>query len=121
MAPRQQFGTAFAFVDRFDPTAARPAAAGFDDRADRLRRAGEYRLDRAVAAVAQPALDPVKRGGVLDEGAEADRLHAAAHAHVTYDIAHPISPVATPSVPRNPGIHRASPATYSSGSRHSRA
>src|SRR6516162_4409958 len=111
MALCQQDAAAFAFVESFDEGAARPPAARCDHCTDRLRVAGQDRLDRAVAAVAHPALDAVHRRGILDEHAEADALHPSAHAHMTNDAAHPISPVATPSVPRKPGIHRASPTT----------
>ncbi len=41
--------------------------------------AREHRLDRSVAAVAHPAFDAALERLVLDEGAEADALHAAAH------------------------------------------
>ena len=40
--------------------------------------AGEHRLDRAVAAVAHPAFEAARERLVLDKGAEADALHAAA-------------------------------------------
>src|SRR5262249_8133511 len=111
MAPGQHLGASVAFVDGFDPAAPRASPAGFDDGAHRLGRTGEHRLDRAVAAVAHPALDAMHRCRVLDEHAKADALHPSAHAHMTNGVAHPISPVATPRVPRKPGTHRLSPAT----------
>src|ERR1043166_431794 len=109
-ALREQIGTAVAFIDGPNPRAGWPAAAGVDDGADLIGRTGKYGFDGAVAAVTHPAINAVHGGRVLDEGAEAHRLHPPAHAHATNDLAHPISPVATPRVPRNPGIHRAIPA-----------
>src|SRR6202043_2378473 len=98
-----------AFVECFDPGAPGPAPAGVDDGAHRFRGAGEHGLDRAVAPVAHPTLDAVHRRRVLDKHAEADALDPSADDHVAHDArAHRISPVATPSAPRKPGIHRSS-------------
>src|ERR1700730_8667092 len=122
MGPGQQFGACFVFVDGLDPGAARPAAAGLHDRPHRLGRTGKHRLDRAVAAIAHPARDPMDRRRVLDEHAEADALHLPTHAHVTNGLAHPISPVATVNAPRRPEqMRRLSDCTYRSGRFHSRA
>jgi len=48
------------------------AAAGLDDGVHFFQRAGEYRLDAAVAAVANPALDAALERLAFDEGAGAD-------------------------------------------------
>src|SRR5205807_4333792 len=108
----EQLGTAFAFLERFDPGAGRPLAAGLDDGTHGFRIASKHCLDRAIAAIAHPAVDAIHRRRVLDEGTEAHRLYPSAYPHVpNHPLAHPISPVATPSVPQNPGMKRSSVAT----------
>ncbi len=63
-----------------------------------LAIAGEHRFDRAVAAVAHPALDAGPRRLVLDEGAETDALHPAAE-HDVADQRHRNSPILRTSGP----------------------
>jgi hypothetical protein len=109
---REQLGTAFAFLEGFDPGAGRPMAAGVDDGTHGFRIASKHCLNRAIAAVAHPTVDAVQRRGILDEGTVAHRLYPTAHPNVPNDpLAHPISPVATPSLPQKPGIKRSSVAT----------
>ena len=70
-----------------------PFATGFDDALDDPGRAGEHRLHRAVAAVADPACDAAVHRLVGDEGAIADALDAAPRDDVADQVAHPNSPV----------------------------
>src|SRR5581483_10496334 len=77
-AQSQIVGRALARIDGVDARRRRTHAARRDHIVDGLRRAGEYRLDRAVTAIAHPALQPAVMRLVLDESAEADALHAPA-------------------------------------------
>src|SRR6185437_15049446 len=66
-------------IERIDEGTGRSLPASFGDSFDLFQRAGEHRLDRVIAAVAHPALDAALERFVLDEGAIADSLDAAAH------------------------------------------
>ena len=89
---------ALALIERIDAGGERPAPAGFDHVGDHFVVAREHRLDAAVAAVAHPAFEAAPERLVLDEGAEADALHAAAHDHVA-DDAHASSPASMTRAP----------------------
>ena len=71
---------AVALIERVDARAQRARAGRLRSRRRPPPAAGKHRLDRAVAAVAHPAVDAALERLVLDEGAEADALHAAADA-----------------------------------------
>ena len=94
---------AVALIERIDARGERPAPAGLDHRrAHVVARTGEHRLDRAVAAIAHPAFEAALERLVLDEGAEADALHAAAHHDVADDprlFAHASSPASRMRAP----------------------
>ena len=79
--------------DAIDPRVPRSFATGFDDALDDPGRAGEHRLHRAVAAVADPACDAAVHRLVGDEGAVADALDAAPRDDMADEVAHPNSPV----------------------------
>ncbi len=85
-------------VKRIDARAEGPAPAGFDRGGDRRRLACEHRLDRAVTAVAHPAAQMTLERLVLDEGAEADALHAPAYRDVA-DGVHASSPASITRAP----------------------
>ena len=89
---------AVALIERVDARQTRAAPAGFDHLGDDARLAGEHRLNRAIAAIAHPALQPAPERLALDEGAEADALHAPAHDHVAND-AHARSPASMMRAP----------------------
>jgi hypothetical protein len=99
---------AFALIERIDPGARRSAAAGIHHLRDAGSWPGEYSLDRAITPVAHPTFEPMMEGGMLDEGAVADALDAAADERVSDDV-HPASPVSLARTPRQrDGAQRAS-------------
>src|SRR5476651_1581931 len=80
----------------------RASPAGLDHFIDRFLRAGKYCLDRTTPAVAHPACQAALQRVMLDEGAVADALHAAAHADVASDarlFVHSSSPASITRVP----------------------
>ena len=95
---------------RGHPCRRRPAAAGVDIPLYRLGGAGEHRLDRAVAPVADPAFEATLERACLDPGPVADALHAAADDDVADCLrAHPSSPVSRARTPyQREGDHRSS-------------
>ena len=93
-------GSGRKLVDGVHPRADRPATAGFDRGRHRLLRPREHGLDRAVAAVAHPPLQPGLERRMLHEGAEADTLDPAAERHVARDtLAHAMAPVSIARAP----------------------
>src|SRR5207342_1043416 len=77
-AQRDVIGAAFALIERIDLRTRRTAPAGLDHALDRVRRTGKDRLDRAVATIAHPAIEPARERHALGEGAKAHALHATA-------------------------------------------
>ena len=89
---------ALALIERIDAGAERPAPAGLDHVGDRRRLAREHRLDVPSRRLRTQPSRPRLQRLVLDEGAEADALHAAVHDHVA-DDAHASSPASMTRAP----------------------
>jgi hypothetical protein len=71
----------------------RPLPACIDRSLDLGSRPGEHGLDRAITPVAHPALQTMLISLILDKGAVADALDAAAHNDMAdYPINHALSP-----------------------------
>ncbi len=87
---RQIFGTGLALIDCDHARARRPFTAKLDHGENDLFRSREQRLDRAVAAVAHPALDAAFLRRRFGPGAITDALHVAADDHLE-DHVHPNS------------------------------
>jgi hypothetical protein len=69
-------------LDACHPRRRRALFAASEHFGDTIRIAGEYRLNRPVAAVAHPAVEAQPRGLVLDPRPETNPLHAALYADV---------------------------------------
>src|SRR5215204_5141525 len=81
-ARRQIVGTSLALIDGFDARTPGAFSTGLDHAGYHGSRCCEYRFDRAVATVADPAFETTRERFVLDKSAIADALHAAANDHV---------------------------------------
>jgi len=65
-------------IDKIDPRARRPGAAVVDHRQHIVFQPDEQSLDRAVAAIAHPALQAALQRRHFGPGAKSDALHPAA-------------------------------------------
>jgi hypothetical protein len=99
-------------IDSLHLRARRTRAAGLDHLGDGFERTGKNRLNCAVSAVANPALEALFERRIFDPGAKTDPLHTAANNHTADRLrcgAHPISPVSLGKTPAQPdGDHRCS-------------
>lgn len=75
-----------------DPCRDRPAAAYRNHVGNDILGPGKYRLDAAVAAIANPAFEAARDRMLLDPRAVADALHAAADGDVADYAAHVFRP-----------------------------
>ncbi len=82
-AQRDLVGRGLALIDEVDARCRRSGAAGLDHRQHRRFQPAEQRFDRAVAAIAHPALQAALKRRHLGPGAIADALDATADQHVT--------------------------------------
>jgi hypothetical protein len=102
--------TAAAVIDRLHVCARGTRAAGLNHLGDRFGRTRKDRFNRAVAAIANPALEALFECGIFGPGAKADPLHAAANDYIpdrVWSGAHPMSPVSLGKTPAQPaGDHR---------------
>jgi len=107
-AQRKLLLCSIALIDVVDARAQRSPATGAGQLRDGRRRPREYRLNVAVAPIADPASHPMIERGILHKSAVTDALYAAADDEVAHH-AHPTSPVSLARAPRQrDGAQRAS-------------
>ena len=88
----QKVGIAVFDADDINPRRDRSAAAGCNHILNDIVRSGERRLDAAVAAIADPAIETARHRLFLDPGAIANALHAATDRDVADRATHVLMP-----------------------------
>ena len=86
-------------IERINSRGGWTAPAGYNHGFDSGTRASEDCLDRAIAAIAHPTMQPAPVRLVLDKGPITDALYLTAHNNVANDVAHASSPASKMRAP----------------------